>query len=92
MNGKPDPSDLSLTAGCPVGYGAVQRLRVVFAEVHAPTIRETVSFHGARSQFNDTGQPVDPTRVNAAADKMLGQLVWWAEAAKAQRDRVAYPG
>ncbi len=89
---KAKPVGFVAYGGMSGGLRAVEQLRVVFAEVHAPTIRETVSFHGARSQFDDVGRPVDPTSVNAAAEKMLGQLIWWAEAAKAQGDAGCLPG
>lgn len=67
------------------GLRAVEPLRGVFAELHATTIRETVSFHGVRSQFNDEGQPVNPEGVNAAADVLLKNLLWWANALRTAR-------
>ena len=79
-------------AECPEVYAQSSTCAVVFAEVHCPTIRETVSFHGARSQFDDVGRPVDPTRVNGAADKMLRQLIWWAIASRNQGKLEEYPG
>ena len=39
---------------------AVAPLRVVFAELHTVTIRNTVSFHSAREQFDEHGNPRDP--------------------------------
>lgn len=67
------------------GLRAVEALRVVFAEVHAATIRETVSFHGARGQFDEAGQPVNGENVRAAADTMLKNLLWWGRALRAAR-------
>lgn len=52
----------------------------MFAELHAMTIRETVSFHGARGQFDEDGQPRNADGVNEAARIMLDQLEWWARA------------
>jgi NAD(P)H-dependent FMN reductase len=67
------------------GLRAVEALRVVFAEVHAATIRETVSFHGARGQFDEAGQPINTEAVRTAADAMLKNLLWWGRALRAAR-------
>jgi NAD(P)H-dependent FMN reductase len=67
------------------GLRAVEPLRVVFPEIHAMTIRETVSFHGARDQFTADGQPVNPDGVNTAARLQLNQLEWWALALRDAR-------
>lgn len=72
------------------GLRAVEALRVVFAELHAVTVRDTVSFHVARTQFDDHGEPVDTEMVGIAADTMLNQLVWWASALKTARDAHPY--
>ncbi len=58
---------------------------MVFAELHAVTVRETVSFHGARARFDEHGQPRDADAVNAAAGAMLDQLAWWARALREAR-------
>ncbi|MDQ0379542.1 NADPH-dependent FMN reductase [Amycolatopsis thermophila] len=67
------------------GLRAVEHLRPVFAELHAVTIRETVSFHGAWSLFDDSGALVDPAGPTAAAKALLDQLAWWAEALRTAR-------
>lgn len=67
------------------GLRAVEALRVVFAELHAVTIRNTVSLHSARAQFDEHGAPRDPAGVNTAASALLDQLVWWARALRAAR-------
>jgi len=74
------PVGLVSYGGLSGGLRAVEPLRVVFAELHAMTIRETVSFHGARGQFDRNGRPRDPEGANAAARAMLDQLEWWARA------------
>jgi len=53
------------------GLRSVEPLRVVFAEVHAMTIRDTVSFHGVWDKFDDNGDPRDPESANAAAQVVL---------------------
>lgn len=67
------------------GLRAVEHLRPVFAELHAATIRETVSFHGAWSQFDDQGELIDPDGPTAAAKALLDQLAWWAHALRDAR-------
>jgi NAD(P)H-dependent FMN reductase len=74
------------------GLRAVEQLRQVFAELHAVTIRETVSFHGGAAVFGDDGQPLEPEGCTGAAKLMLDQLQWWALAlreAKAVRPYLA---
>ncbi|MFB6678555.1 NADPH-dependent FMN reductase [Streptomyces sp. NPDC056390] len=61
------------------GLRAVEQLRVVMAELNATTIRNTVSFHNAWSEFDASGEHADPA-VEAAAKAMLDQLAWWAHA------------
>ncbi len=74
------------------GLRAVEQLRQVFAELHAVTVRDTVSFHMAHARFDTSGEPHDPDGCNAAAKTMLDQLAWWARAlrdAKAVRPYAA---
>jgi NAD(P)H-dependent FMN reductase len=75
-----------------VGYGgmsgglrAIEHLRTVFAELHAVTVRDTVSFHGAWFRFDDEGRPRDPDECGAAATKLLDQVVWWGHALRDAR-------
>lgn len=72
------------------GLRAVEHLRPVFAELHAVTIRETVSFHRAREQFDADGNPKDAEATTAAATALLNQLEWWADALRRARDRRPY--
>lgn len=67
------------------GLRSVEQLRIVFAELHAVTVRETVSFHMAGAQFDEDGNPRDPESVNAAAAMLLDQLAWWAHALRLAR-------
>ncbi|MCX4233473.1 NADPH-dependent FMN reductase [Streptomyces sp. NPDC020707] len=62
------------------GLRAVEHLRQVFAELHAVTVRDTVSFHNAGASFDDEGRHRDPAAPDAAAKVMLDQLAWWASA------------
>lgn len=72
------------------GLRAVEQLRQVFAELHAVTVRDTVSFHNAWGQFDPSGQPHDRTGPSAAAKVMLDQLAWWALALRAARSAHPY--
>jgi NAD(P)H-dependent FMN reductase len=67
------------------GLRAVEHLRAVFAEVHATTVRETVSFHGAWARFGEDARPLDELECSAAAKTMLDQLAWWADALRTAR-------
>ncbi|WP_306360850.1 NADPH-dependent FMN reductase [Nocardia sp. CC227C] len=62
------------------GLRAVEQLRQVFGELHAITIRNTVSFHSCWNRFDDAGRPLDAAGAEAAATALLHQLTWWARA------------
>lgn len=72
------------------GLRSVEHLRGVFAEMHAATIRETVSLHHHFSLFDSAGQLTDPEGPNEAARRLLDQLSWWAQALKNHRDAKPY--
>ncbi|GHA87164.1 NADPH-dependent FMN reductase [Streptomyces chryseus] len=74
------------------GLRAVEQLRQVFAEMHATTIRETVSFHGAWSHFDVDGRHKDPSGAETAAKALLNQLTWWARALRDARSVRPYGG
>jgi len=60
------------------GLRAVEHLRAVFAELHAVTTRDTISFHGVWECFDSDGQPKDPHGPATAAKTLLDQVTWWA--------------
>ena len=72
------------------GLRAVEQLRQVFAELHAVTVRETVSFHDVWSQFDSDGRPTSPDGCGAAAKLMLDQLAWWAHVLREGRIKRPY--
>ncbi|MFG2328508.1 NADPH-dependent FMN reductase [Streptomyces sp. NPDC048604] len=74
------------------GLRAVEHLRQVFAELHAVTVRDTVSFTNAWTQFDGEGTHRDPAAVEAAAKSLLDQLAWWGRALKDAKSRVPYTG
>lgn len=73
------------------GLRAVEQLRQVVAEIHMVSVRETVSFHRARKQFDADGNTGDGAAIDAA-ERMLSQLVWWGRALSAARASDPYPG
>ena len=73
------------------GLRAVEPLRVVFAELHAVTIRETVSFAFAHTRFDGEGRPKEEELVGQAADRLLRNLGWWARHLRDAVRQEAYP-
>ncbi|MEU3973365.1 NADPH-dependent FMN reductase [Streptomyces bacillaris] len=74
------------------GLRAVEQLRQVFAELHAVSVRETVSFHHAHALFDGDGNHRDPAEADGAVKALLDQLVWWGEALREARNRRPYGG
>lgn len=81
------PIGLISYGGMGGGIRASEHLRQVFAEMHAMTVRETLSFHNAWNDFNASTPPKD---AEAAATVLLDQLVWWAEALREARSSRPY--
>ncbi|BCJ68703.1 NADPH-dependent FMN reductase [Polymorphospora rubra] len=71
------------------GLRAVEHLRGVFAELHAMTVRDTVSFHRVQQCFDSEGRPTDPAPAEAA-DTLLDRLAWWGDALREARARTPY--
>ncbi|MEU2930402.1 NAD(P)H-dependent oxidoreductase [Streptomyces sp. NPDC007251] len=74
------------------GLRAVEQLRLVFAELHATTVRDSVSLHGPWSGLGEDGTPRDAAVCAGAAKGMLGQLAWWGRALRAARAERPYAG
>ena len=72
------------------GLRAVEQLRSVFAELHATTVRDQVSFHRYWMEFDENGQPVDAETHNGAAKLLLDQLTWWGTALRNARTVTPY--
>ena len=68
--------------GFAAGLRAVEQLRLVFAELHAVTMRDVVSFYLMNQNFDDNGDPINADAVNGAARVLFNQLGWWAQALK----------
>lgn len=76
--------------GASGGIRAVEQLRQVFAEVHAVTMRDAVSFAGAWEQFDAQGRLGAPERAQRAASVMLTRLRWWASVLREARQVQPY--
>ncbi|SDO83674.1 NADPH-dependent FMN reductase [Actinacidiphila guanduensis] len=70
--------------GISQGLRAVEQLRLVFAELHAVSIRDTVSFQSTAGVFDADGEPTDDG-CTVASKTLLDQLVWWAVALRDAR-------
>ncbi|MEV7739867.1 MULTISPECIES: NADPH-dependent FMN reductase [Streptomyces] len=72
------------------GLRSVEQLRPVFAELHAVTVRDVVSFHNCWGLFDETGALKEPQEATAAAETLLDQLVWWGNALSEARTKTPY--
>ncbi|GHA77853.1 NADPH-dependent FMN reductase [Streptomyces termitum] len=72
------------------GMRAIEQLRSVFAELHAVPLRDSVNFPHVYGRFGEDGEPVDAPEAEAAAKKLLDQLLWWADALREARARRPY--
>lgn len=83
-----------------VGYGgmsgglrALEALRVILAELHTVTLRDTVSFASPWRRFDAAGHMTDPedaAAAEAAMATLAGRLDWWVEALAAARGARPY--
>ncbi|CCH32731.1 NAD(P)H-dependent oxidoreductase [Actinosynnema sp. NPDC047251] len=72
------------------GLRAVEALRLVFAELHAVTVRDGVAFPNYWELFDEEGGLLDAGPVEEAAKTLLDQLVWWGEALRNAREAKPY--
>ena len=72
------------------GIRAVEQLRQVFAELHAVTIRDSVTFAMAWEQFDADGAPKNPGRAERQMQTLLKRLLWWAKALREARHATPY--
>ncbi|HWE90453.1 MAG TPA: NAD(P)H-dependent oxidoreductase [Pseudonocardiaceae bacterium] len=74
------------------GLRAVEALRLVFAELHAMTVRDTVSLHNPWGPASDPAVDFPDSAATDALHRMVRQLLWWAGALRAAKSREPYPG
>ncbi|CAM5612271.1 NAD(P)H-dependent oxidoreductase [Streptomyces narbonensis] len=84
------PVGLVSYGGMGGGLRAAEHLRQIFAEVHATTVRDMLSFHNAWGDFQKDGQPVSPAGSEEAAANLLKQVAWWADALREARSKGTY--
>lgn len=72
------------------GQRAVEQLRQIFPEVHAMTVRDTISFVNYWTLFDEDGNPKDAEGTAAAAKKLLDQLLWWGNTLRTARNDTPY--
>lgn len=72
------------------GQRAVEQLRQVFPEVHAMTVRDTISFVNFWTLFDEDGRPKDVEGTGLAAKKLLDQLSWWGQTLRTARTHTPY--
>jgi NAD(P)H-dependent FMN reductase len=84
------PAGFVSYGGISGGLRAVEQLRQVFAELHAVTMRDSVSFASAWEQFDSDGKLRNAERAERSMATMLARLHWWASALKAARTARPY--
>lgn len=72
------------------GLRAVEHLRTVFAETHAATMRDVVSFSNPWTLVDADGKLAAEDDSEAAFQTMMGRLEWWANALKHGRQASPY--
>lgn len=77
--------------GITAGLQAIDALRGVFAEFHAVTLRDTITFANFWETFDHDGLPVDAVGASSLASGFLDQLTWWASTLREGRSRRFYP-
>ncbi|MDP0927597.1 NAD(P)H-dependent oxidoreductase [Paracoccus onubensis] len=77
------PVGLISYGGISGGLRAIEALRPVLSELHAVTLRDTVSFAAPWNRFDETGRITEPADAKAAETAMTvfsRRLHWWANA------------
>lgn len=87
------PVGLISYGGISGGLRASETLRPVFAELHAMTLRDTVSFAMPFDRFGEDGEMKsadEAARADVAMATFGASLAWWAGALRAARERRPY--
>src|SRR5690606_22705005 len=67
------------------GARAVEQLRLVFAELHTVTVRDSVNLRHAYDLIDETGGFRPPQSAEAAVAQLMTRLHWWAVALRSAR-------
>lgn len=73
------------------GLRAVEQLRLVFAELSAVGLRDTVSFHSPWQSLDPDGRLLASPTANKALSVLIEHLRWWATALKTAREQSPLP-
>ncbi len=72
------------------GLRAIEHLRLVFADLHAVTMRDTVSFSSPWNRVAPDGTLPSTDATERAMTKMLTKLLWWAKVLRQARRSTPY--
>ena len=73
------------------GLRAVEQLRLVFAELSAVGLRDTVSFHNPWNSLDPDGRLSAGPAAAGALNVLIEQVRWWSRALKTARERLPIP-
>lgn len=79
------------SAGAFGGVRAAMQLRMTLGEIGMPSISAILPVPRVQKEFAEDGTPHDPDAWHRRADRFLGELEWWAEATRRQRDAAGTP-
>ncbi|HIC66017.1 MAG: NADPH-dependent FMN reductase [Paracoccus sp. (in: a-proteobacteria)] len=87
------PVGLISYGGMSGGLRAIEALRIILAELHTVTLRDTVSFVSPWRRIDEAGRIADPedaAAVEAAMAVFAHRLDWWADALAVAREGRPY--
>ncbi|MFV0383424.1 NADPH-dependent FMN reductase [Paracoccus sp. (in: a-proteobacteria)] len=87
------PVGLISYGGISGGLRAIEALRIILAELHTVTIRDTVSFSAPWRRFDEEGRIIDPddaAGAEAAMADFCHRLRWWADSLADAREARPY--
>lgn len=87
------PVGLISYGGISGGLRAIEALRIILAELHTVTLRDTVSFNSPWRRFDEAGRIIDPDEAATAEAAMAvfaHRLAWWADALADAREARPY--
>lgn len=73
------------------GLRAVEQLRLVFAELSAVGLRDTVSFHNPWNTLDPDGRLLASPAAVSALNVLIEHLRWWATVLKVGREKSPLP-
>jgi len=77
---------VSYSVGAFGGINAAQQLRIIFAELGAPSISSSLPISQVQKVFDENGELVDEN-YNRRVERFLDEFEWYVEAFKNQREK-----